>query len=142
MTPDQLSQSGTESGNQRALFDAVRRGIASGVLPLCCELMYAIPNGDKRDPRIAAKLKAEGVKPGVPDIFLPVPRSVFHGLYIELKRPESTYEQDGKIKKRREGKASDAQNEMIGKLVAMGYGVNVCVGWQSAYDTIVAYCNQ
>jgi len=50
------------------------------------ELMHAIPNGGKRDIRVALKLKEEGVKAGVPDICLPVPRSGKHGLYIELKR--------------------------------------------------------
>ena len=42
------------------------------------ELLHAIPNGGDRDVRVATKLKAEGVKAGVPDLLLPVPASGFH----------------------------------------------------------------
>lgn len=49
------------------------------------DLLHAIPNGGKRDIVTAAKLKNEGVKRGVPDLFLPVARGGYHGLYIELK---------------------------------------------------------
>lgn len=52
--------------------------------------MHHIPNGGKRDKVTAKKrLKAEGVKPGVPDVFLPVARKGFHGLYIEMKWGEN-----------------------------------------------------
>ncbi len=37
-------------------------------------LLYAIPNGGDRHKAVAAKLSAEGVKSGVPDLCLPVPR--------------------------------------------------------------------
>jgi hypothetical protein len=49
-------------------------------------LLHAIPNGDWRGPSVAQKLKAEGVKRGIPDLCLPVPRGGYHGLYIELKK--------------------------------------------------------
>ncbi len=49
-------------------------------------LLHAIPNGGKRSKSEAARMKAAGVKPGVPDMFLPVAREGCHGLYIELKR--------------------------------------------------------
>lgn len=48
-------------------------------------LVYAIANGGQRHPGVARKLKAEGVKPGIPDIHLPVARKGYHGLYIEMK---------------------------------------------------------
>jgi hypothetical protein len=36
---------------------------------------------------VAKKLKAEGVKAGVADLFLMIPNKIFHGLFIEVKTP-------------------------------------------------------
>lgn len=33
--------------------------------------IFHIPNGGRRDKREAASLKRQGVKPGVPDLFVP-----------------------------------------------------------------------
>lgn len=90
------------------------------------ELMHAIPNGGKRDRVTAAKLKGEGVKPGIPDIFLPVPRGGFHGLYIELKRTKG-------------GRPSEAQKDMIPRLREQGYRVEICKGFNAAADVIEEY---
>ena len=49
-------------------------------------LLYAIPNGGNRNIVTATKLKAEGVKAGVPDLCLPVPRGGYHGMYLEMKK--------------------------------------------------------
>lgn len=50
------------------------------------KLMFHIPNGGKRNIATASRLKLEGVKPGVPDIMLPVAKRGYHGLFIEMKR--------------------------------------------------------
>ena len=47
--------------------------------------IFAIPNGGKRDPKEAAHLKKQGVRAGVPDLFLPIARGNSHGLFIEMK---------------------------------------------------------
>ena len=49
------------------------------------EWMYAIPNSARRSPRQGAWMKAEGLRSGVWDIHLPVPRAPYHGMYIEMK---------------------------------------------------------
>ena len=48
-------------------------------------LLYHIPNEGKRSIYYGAKLKREGLKSGVPDICLPIPKGQYCGLYIELK---------------------------------------------------------
>jgi hypothetical protein len=48
-------------------------------------LMHHIPNGGKRSKVEACIFKAMGVKKGVPDVFLPEARGIYHGLYIEFK---------------------------------------------------------
>lgn len=49
------------------------------------KLLFAIPNGGKRNAVTASILKAEGVVAGVADLFLAVPSPDYHGLFIEMK---------------------------------------------------------
>jgi hypothetical protein len=98
-------------------------------------LLFAIPNGaalagytgrrGKRYSPQAAKLKAEGLRPGVPDLFLPVARQGFHGMFIELKV--------GKNKPTRE------QVRLVDALAEQGYYAAVCWGAEDAIGEIKAY---
>lgn len=93
------------------------------------KLMYHIPNGEHRSKSTAAMLKHMGVKAGVPDIFLSVPRGGYHGLYIELKR-------------RKGGSTTDNQDSWIDALRKQGYRAEVCKGWESARETILDYIRE
>ena len=91
-------------------------------------MMFHIPNGGSRDIREAANLKKQGVKAGVPDIFLAVPRGGYHGLFIEMKR------RDG-------GRLSVAQREWIDALREIDYRVEVCKGFGPAAKVLLEYLN-
>jgi hypothetical protein len=53
-------------------------------------LMFHIANGGKRDAKEAMKFKRMGVRRGVADLFLSIPNSEYHGLYLELKVGDNT----------------------------------------------------
>lgn len=89
-------------------------------------LLYHVPNGGSRHKAEAGRLRAEGVKAGVPDLCLPVARGQYHGLYIELKR-------------QRGGRTSDHQSEWLDALSAQGYKAELCYGWEQAAGTIIEY---
>ena len=72
-----------EDDMQTRFFRVIR--IASNRWPRL-KFIHAIPNGGKRNPKEAARLKAQGVTPGVADIFCPmIGYGGQHGLYIEFK---------------------------------------------------------
>ena len=120
ITPEQLAKSGTESGNQSALFCWAA---TSGIPEL--KWLFHIPNGGSRHIAEATKLKAMGVKRGVPDIFLPVRTTNYIGLWIELKKAG--------------GKISNEQIEWLYYLSAQGYATRVCLGWEQGRDALLEY---
>jgi hypothetical protein len=79
----------TEHALQVALFLRIRDPAEQRTRPDLAKV-YAIPNGGYRTIAQAAKLRAEGVEPGVPDIDCPVARGGYFGLRIEMKRPGGT----------------------------------------------------
>jgi hypothetical protein len=89
------------------------------------ERIFAIPNGGWRHKATAGKLKAEGARPGIPDLFLPVPKGSCHGLWIEMKR--------------RGGRISENQKAEIELLQADGYRVEVCYGADQAIKVLEDY---
>lgn len=113
----------TEAQEQRTLFEWA--AVMAQRYPVL-RLMHHIPNGGSRNPAEARNLRAQGVRPGVPDIFLPCARGGWHGLYIELKR-------------QRGGRVSEEQREMLEELRREGYAAAVCEGWEAARDVITEY---
>ena len=88
-------------------------------------LMFAIPNGGQRNIVVANKLKAEGVKAGVPDICLPVARGKYHGLFLELKHGRN--------------KATAEQQYWLERLTAQGYRAVVVYEFEGARDALIDY---
>lgn len=87
--------------------------------------LFHVPNGGQRHAAVAAKLQGQGVKPGVPDLCLPVPRFGCHGLWIEMKT------QDGRV--------SAPQKDWIAFLRSAGYRVEVCRSFDEARDVLLSY---
>ena len=91
--------------------------------------MFAIPNGGNRNIREAARLKRQGVKSGVSDIFLPSAKGGFHGMFIELKRRKL----DGP------SKVAPNQRAFLAVMKAHGYKTVVCYGADEAIAAIQDY---
>jgi len=89
------------------------------------DMILHIPNGEYRTLSSGKRLKAQGVRAGVPDLFLAVPKGIYGGLWIELKAQH--------------GRVSPEQKEWIGKLKVWGYAAHVCYGWRDAAKVICAY---
>lgn len=98
----------TEHAEQVALVNKLR---AKGYL------VFAIPNGGARNPIGAARLKAEGVLPGVPDLCVLL--SGGRLLWVEMKRAKG-------------GRISKAQKAMHKAMDALGHRVFVYAGTRAA----------
>ncbi len=55
--------------------------------PFLSRMLFAVPNGGKRDARTGAQMKYEGVLRGVADLILLIPKKGFASLCIEMKTP-------------------------------------------------------
>lgn len=90
--------------------------------------MFSIPNGGKR--KNGWWEKAEGLKKGVHDIFLPVVRETYDGdmvpgLFIEMKFGKN--------------KLTKEQIEFKTAMDAEGYKTATCREWGDAQKVIIAY---
>lgn len=96
--------------------------------PAVHALIYHVPNGGHRVKAVAAKLKAQGVKAGVPDLVLPMARGGFFGLYIEFKAAAPN-----------DAAVSASQHGFIQALNGQGYLAVVCRGHFDAMEALRAY---
>lgn len=55
--------------------------------PILALMLFAVPNGGKRDAKTGARMKYEGAIPGVSDLILLVPKKGYASLCIEMKKP-------------------------------------------------------
>ena len=83
--------------------------------------IFAIPNGGARSIATAGRLKAEGVSPGVPDLFIPDWR-----LWVEMKRTKG-------------GSLSAEQKDWIAYLEGCGHYCMVAKGAEQAKKKISGF---
>lgn len=126
----------TETEHQILLMCWAKKTALAGRKEL--DLLFHIPNGGSRSKREGVTFKAMGVKPGVSDLFLPVPSfgisspadgisfvDGYSGLWIEMKAEE--------------GKISDDQWKWIFAMRKNGYAAYTCFGWEHAVRQIKSY---
>lgn len=93
----------------------------------CLKYMYHCPNGGSRNKIEAGKLKKQGVKAGVPDLHLPIPKGKYCGLYIELKYADGTIQ--------------PSQKEWIKAMRQYGHFTCICYEGERAVQVIKEYIN-
>lgn len=119
----------TEHDEQSALVDWAR--LMSWRWP-CLRWLHAIPNGASLSggPRTANRLKAEGMTPGICDLFLPFAARGYHGLYIEMKAP-------GRMSAVRDG-----QRDFMEYVESAGYLAQVHDSFETAKELIEWYLGE
>ena len=123
----------SEHAEQKAVCDWWRLACKGYGLPEFS--LFAVPNGGARHPVVGRKLKAEGVRAGVPDLFLAVPRRYpaaeetpgfeFIGLFVEMKRKPN--------------KPSPEQEDVLLYLRQRGYHAVIAWSADEAIRAIKAY---
>lgn len=84
-----------------------------------------IPNEGKRSAVLGNLMRAEGLRRGVPDLFLAVPCGRQAGLWIEMKS--------------KTGKPTIDQLEYLHLLEKRGYAASLCYGWEQAKEAVETY---
>ena len=106
----------------------------------CLAWIYAVPNGARTSISVAKRLKKEGMRAGVPDLFLPFPKLklgdrkpdgwcdhvYYHGLFIEMKRKKGSV-------------TSPEQKAWHKYLLSAGYQVVIAKGADEAVKFIKEY---
>ena len=126
MTPEEYAKSGTEFAHQTSLF--IWCAMNQKQYPEL-QSLFAIHNEENSGSAIrGARNKQSGTKKGVADLFLPIPKGQFYGLFIEMKKIG--------------GRASKEQLAFGDSVMIRNYGFVVCQGWESARDMLIAYLEQ
>ncbi len=112
-----------ESRSQQAVIQWWNVACRNYGLPPWC--LFAIPNGGRRDVLTGVFMKKEGVRSGIPDLMLCVPRNGKAGLFIEMKTEK--------------GVLTPEQRTIHPILKDLGYAVEVCRSTREAVNVIEAY---
>ncbi|WP_322528964.1 VRR-NUC domain-containing protein [Salinicola sp. LHM] len=92
------------------------------------EHVYAVPNGGSRHVLEAKKLKRQGVRAGVSDLVIALPRGGYHGLYLEFKATPP-----------RNAQLAASQREWLERMASAGYCAKLALGIEQAQAVIREY---
>lgn len=112
-----------ELEEQAALIEWADKTVIDGIK--IGDYLLHIPNEGKRGPKAARDAKRLGVRAGVPDLFLALPRGGHAGLWIEMKA--------------KGGKLSAQQEAWLKRLEDAGYRAVCCFGFEQAVEHIADY---
>ena len=121
--PIAVKRNDEEAQNQSAYFKWL-----AFAHPSVDKVTFAIPNGGKRPISTAVKLKAQGVKAGVLDVYMSEPNAHHPGLYIEFKS-------HGK-------KLTKSQAAFAASVRLRGYAVSVCYSYMDAINVTIKYLSE
>ena len=116
-----------ESAQQAQVVEWSRWAYKTGKYPML-NMLHCSLNGVKLSGTQAKIAKGQGMLSGVPDLFLPVPKNGFHGLFIEMKSEK--------------GRVTENQHWFLTNADSVGYKTVVCYSAKEAISAIQAYYDQ
>ncbi|WP_154900019.1 VRR-NUC domain-containing protein [Serratia ficaria] len=114
-----------ELEEQVALIEWADKTVVDGIR--IGDYLIHIPNEGKRGPKAARDAKRLGLRAGVPDLFLALPRGRYAGLWIEMKSAD--------------GVTSKEQEKWLLRMENVGYKTIVGFGFQQAKNIVMSYFN-
>lgn len=109
----------SEDAIQQTVMDFIRTN------PMLSKCAIHIPNEGKRTRFYGNRLKKMGMRPGVADLFIALPRNGYHGAWIELKSEK--------------GVLSEEQRLFLEDMAELHYYTSVCYSIDEAIEEISAY---
>jgi len=113
-----------EAEHQKTVVEWARWASRSAKYPML-NMLHCSLNGVKLSKTQAGIAKAQGMLSGVPDLFLPVPKNGYHGLFIEMKYGSN--------------KVTENQEKFLQNAANVGYAVSVCYSANEAIKRIEDY---
>jgi len=103
------------------------RWLETGKYPML-NMLHCSLNGVKLSKSQAKIAKGQGMLSGVPDLFLPVPKNGFHGLFIEMKSDK--------------GRVTENQHWFLTNAESLSYKTVICYSAKEAISAIQAYYDE
>ena len=116
-----------ESAHQAQVIEWSKWAYKTGKYPML-NMLHCSLNGVKLSGTQAKVAKGQGMLSGVPDLFLPVPKNGYHGLFIEMKSEK--------------GRVTENQHWFLTNAESVGYKTVICYSAKEAISAIEAYYSQ